>query len=116
MFPGQISSEGYEKIKHFVDFDNRYTAPLHGFTDAYDFYTRASVKPYLPNIRIPSLIVQSMNDSFLSPECFCYDEAENNENLFMETPDQGGHCGFMLAGSEFSWAELRALRFVMDTE
>jgi predicted alpha/beta-fold hydrolase len=111
IFPGLISYEGYEKIKHFVDFDNRYTAPLHGFTDAYDFYTRASVKPFLPNIRIPSLIVQAMNDSFLSPECFCYEEAAGNKNLFMETPDRGGHCGFMLAGSEYSWAELRALQF-----
>ncbi|MDE3253074.1 MAG: alpha/beta fold hydrolase, partial [Bacteroidota bacterium] len=44
-FPDLLNSEGYEKIKHFVDFDNRYTAPLHGFKDAYDFYTKASVKP-----------------------------------------------------------------------
>ncbi len=115
LFPTLISHEGYKKIKHFVDFDNRYTAPLHGFTDAYDFYTRASVKPFLLNIRIPSLIVQAKNDSFLSAECFCYDEANNNENLFMETPDKGGHCGFMLAGSEYSWAELRALEFAEGT-
>lgn len=113
LFPGQISYQGYERIKHFVDFDNRYTAPIHGFTDANDFYTRASVKPYLKNIRVPSLIVQAMNDTFLSSECFCYDEANNNENLFMETPDNGGHCGFMLPGSEFSWAELRALQFAV---
>ena len=113
LFPGQISSRGYEKIKHFVDFDNRYTAPLHGFKDAYDFYTRASVKPFLKNIRVPSLMVQAMNDTFLSPECFCYEEAEANNYLFMETPEQGGHCGFQLPGSEYSWAELRALEFAV---
>ena len=112
IFPGVISHEGYEKIKHFVDFDNRYTAPLHGFTDAYDFYARASVKPLLPNIRVPSLMVQAMNDSFLSPECFCEEEAANSAYLFLETPDHGGHCGFQLPGNEFSWAELRALNFV----
>lgn len=114
MFPGQISSDGYDKIRHFIDFDNRYTAPLHGFKDAYDFYTKASVKPLLPNIRIPSLIVQAVNDSFLSEECFCYEEAENNENLFLEVSPAGGHCGFMLPGSEFSWAEKRALAFVLS--
>lgn len=114
LFPGQISYEGYEKIKHFVDFDNRYTAPLHGFTDAFDFYTRASVKPFLKNIRIPSLIVQALNDTFLSPECFCYEEAEANEYLFLETPANGGHCGFQLPGSEYSWAELRALDFAHE--
>jgi uncharacterized protein len=115
IYPDQLSSKGYEKIKHFVDFDNRYTAPLHGFKDAFDFYERASVKPYLPNIRVPSLIVQALNDSFLSAACFCYEEAENNAHLFLETPEHGGHCGFMLRGSEFSWAELRALEFVMGS-
>jgi predicted alpha/beta-fold hydrolase len=113
-FPAELNSEGYDKIKHFIDFDNRYTAPLHGFTDAFDFYTRASVKPYLPNIRVPSLIVQALNDSFLSAECYCYDEAANNDQLFLETTEHGGHCGFMLRGSEFSWAELRALEFVIE--
>jgi predicted alpha/beta-fold hydrolase len=116
LFPGQISSEGYEKIKHFIDFDNRYTAPLHGFTDAFDFYERASVKPYLKNIRVPSLIVQALNDTFLSAECFCYEEAENNPNLFLETPDNGGHCGFLLPGSAFSWAEIRALQFADENK
>lgn len=113
VFPDLISYEGYNKIKHFVDFDNRYTAPLHGFADAYDFYTRASVKPLLPNIRIPSLIVQALNDTFLSPECFCYEAAEKNDRLFLETTKHGGHCGFMLTGSEYSWAELRALEFAV---
>ncbi len=111
IFPDQLSYEGYEKIKHFVDFDNRYTAPLHGFADAYDFYTKASVKPLLPNIKVPSLIVQAKNDTFLSPECFVYEEASQNENLFLQVTNYGGHCGFMLPGSEFSWAELRALTF-----
>ncbi len=114
LFPGQISAQGYENIKHFETFDNRYTAPLHGFEDAVDFYTCASVKPFLKSIMVPSLIVQALNDSFLSEECFCYEEAENNPNLFLETPDNGGHCGFMLPGSEFSWAELRALSFVKN--
>lgn len=112
LFPGKISAAGYNDIHHFADFDDRYTAPLHGFENAHDFYLRASVKPFLKNIKVPSLIVQALNDTFLSEECFVYEEAENNPNLFLETPDNGGHCGFMLPGSEYSWAELRALSFV----
>ena len=108
IFPDQISYEGYGEIKHFADFDNRYTAPLHGFTDAWDFYSKASVKPLLKNIRVPSLIVQAKNDSFLTPECMCGEIIADHPNLFLETPDHGGHCGFMMTGSEFSWAELRA--------
>lgn len=114
IFPGQISSEGYERIKHFNEFDNRYTAPLHGFANADDFYKRASVKPHLKNIRIPTLIVQALNDTFLSEESLCYEEVEDNKFLFLETPESGGHCGFMMAGSEFSWAEKRALAFVSE--
>jgi predicted alpha/beta-fold hydrolase len=110
-FPGQISSAGYKKIRRFVDFDNRYTAPLHGFADAHDFYARASVKPLLKNIRVPSLIVQALNDPFLLEACFPYEEAAASEYLFLETPDHGGHCGFMQPGSRSSWAEYRAVAF-----
>ncbi|MEN9684470.1 MAG: hypothetical protein RLZZ28_256 [Bacteroidota bacterium] len=111
IFPGLISFAGYKKITHFIDFDNRYTAPLHGFKDAYDFYTKASVKPFLKNIRLPSLIVQAKNDSFLSAECFCYEEARNNPFLFLEITESGGHCGFMEKGSDYTWAEKRAVDF-----
>ncbi len=110
-FPGQISYAGYKKIKHFVDFDNRYTAPLHGFADAHDFYAQASVKPLLKHIRVPSLIVQALNDPFLLEACIPYDEANANDYLFLETPEQGGHCGFMQRGSQSSWAECRAVAF-----
>lgn len=112
LFPGQISSEGYKSITHFHDFDDRYTAPLHGFSNAQDFYARASVKPFLKNIRVPTLIVQALNDTFLSPESICYDEVAANEHLFLETPDMGGHCGFVIRGSSVSWAEQRAILFV----
>lgn len=113
IYPDLIRYEGYEKIKHFADFDNRYTAPLHGFTDAFDFYSKASVKPLLKNIRIPSLIVQAGNDSFLTPECMCEEIIAEHPFLFLETPEQGGHCGFMVRGSAYSWAELRALDWAL---
>jgi predicted alpha/beta-fold hydrolase len=114
LFPGQINSEGYQRIKHFVEFDNRYTAPLHGFSDAFDFYSKASVKPLLQYIRIPALIVQAKNDPFLGEDCFPYAEAAANPNLYLEIPQHGGHCGFMLPGSPHSWAELRALQFAEE--
>lgn len=114
LFPGQISTEGYKAITHFTAFDNRYTAPLHGYKDADDFYERASVKPMLKNIRIPALIVQALNDPFLGEACFPYEEAESHPLLYLETPAEGGHCGFMLPRNRYTWAELRALRFVLE--
>jgi predicted alpha/beta-fold hydrolase len=111
-YPDQISDEGYERIRTFIEFDNRYTAPLHGYKDAIDFYSRASVKPLLTQIKIPVLLIQALNDPFLSPECMGYEAAEQNPHITLETPAAGGHCGFMLPGSTETYAERRALDFV----
>ena len=113
-FPGLISYEGYENIKEFTAFDDRYTAPLHGYESAADFYAKASVKPLLQNIRIPTLLVQALNDPFLSETCIGYEAAKTNELLFLETPAEGGHCGFMLPGKPYTWAEKRALDFILQ--
>ena len=114
LFPDLINAEGYDNIDDFISFDNRYTAPLHGYENALDFYEKASVGPYLKNINIPSLIVQATNDPFLLPNCMPIDIAQNNPNLFLEMPDQGGHCGFMIKSNEFTWAEKRALAFAQE--
>ncbi len=111
LFPGQVSYAGYENIKTLTDFDHRYSAPLHGFRDAFDFYARASVKAFLPFITLPTLLVQSLNDPFLTEACMGYEAAAGSDFLFLETPENGGHCGFMLPGSEFTWAEWRAYAF-----
>jgi len=114
LFSDQINAEGYELIKAFIGFDNRYTAPLHGYADALDFYEKASVDPYLKNLQIPSLIVQAKNDAFLLPNCIPIDAAQTNPFIFLEIPHKGGHCGFMEKGQEFSWAEKRALGFAQN--
>ncbi len=113
LFPNLINADGFDDIDDFISFDNRYTAPLHGYENALDFYEKASVGPYLKNLAIPSLIVQAVNDPFLLPNCMPIEVAQSNPNLFLEMPDQGGHCGFMVKGSEFTWAEKRTLEFVL---
>lgn len=114
LFPELIDAAGYDEIDDFISFDNRYTAPLHGYENALDFYEKASVGPYLKNISIPSLIVQANNDPFLLPNCMPIEVAANNPFLFLEIPDQGGHCGFMLKGDRYTWAERRALDFAQQ--
>ncbi len=111
-FPDLISHEGFDKIRSFEEFDNRYTAPLHGFRDAKDFYERASSLPHIAEIRVPTLIVNAQNDPFLPSECFPYEIARESEFVFLETPKRGGHTGFTLAGKEENWMEVRAFEFV----
>jgi uncharacterized protein len=111
-FPEIISYRGFEKIKSFEEFDNRYTAPLHGFKDADDFYERASSLPHIGKIKVPALIVNALNDPFLPPLCFPYEIAKNHSFVFLETPSRGGHTGFSLYGKEENWMEQRAFEFL----
>lgn len=113
MFPNHpiLNVEGYSKIRNFDEFDTRYTAPLHGYVDARDFYAKASVKPILKNIRIPALIVQSANDPFLSPPCLNLGDAVSNSNLKLVILKEGGHVGFMQHDSEETITEQLALEF-----
>ncbi len=107
-----LRMDGYDKIKNFHQFDSRYTAPLHGFDGADQFYAFASAKPLLKNIERPTLIVQALNDPFLSPPCFDLGDAQCNEQLTLEVTQAGGHVGFVQAGSKENYVEKRAWEFV----
>ena len=112
LFPGVISHEDFDKIKTFQDFDNRYTAPLHGFNNAEDFYERASSGPYIEKIQRPVLIVNALNDPFLPKSCFPFEVARTHSSIWLETPLTGGHVGFSLFGKEENWMEVRAFEFL----
>ena len=109
-FPDKINLKDYHKIKNFYDFDGRYTAPIHGFKDADYYYSQASSFFYLKEISIPTLILNAKNDPFLSAECFPYSVAENSDFLFLEAPNNGGHCGFPFK-EIYSFAEKRAVEW-----
>jgi uncharacterized protein len=112
MFPELISAHGFEKIKTFRDFDNRYTAPLHGFADADDFYQKASSGQYLSQIQIPTLIANAYNDPFLPKACYPVDVAKKHTHVHLEIPKRGGHVGFTMSGKTENWMEVRAFEFV----
>ncbi len=95
LMPATMTLDNYHKLRTFPEFDERYTAPIHGFKDAHEYYTQCSSKQYLKNIRIPTLLVNAQNDPFLSPECFPVAEAEANPYFHLEMPKEGGHVGFV---------------------
>jgi uncharacterized protein len=110
-YPNHLSLDGFEEIRSFKGFDNAYTAPLHGFKDAMDYWTRSSSLYYLEKIAVPTLIINAQNDSFLSPSCFPYDIAKKHPKVYLETPKGGGHVGFGFFRSPF-WLEKRAYHFL----
>jgi len=115
VFPEDVEEHGYERLRTFKDFDDRYTAPIHGFRDAEDYWQQCSCKQYLTAIGIPTLLVNARNDPFLAEACFPMAEAEQNPNLFLEMPAQGGHVGFIqFNGSGEYWSETRTLAFLMS--
>ena len=113
IFPGQLEDHGLDTMKTFHEFDGSYTAPLHGFKDAEDYWTQCSSKPALPNIAIPSLLINAANDPFLAPECYPIKEAKQSDHFHLEMPYHGGHMGFPTFGQNNTyWSEHRALEFV----
>jgi uncharacterized protein len=111
-FPDDLDPKGLEKIRTFREFDDRYTAPLHGFRDAEDYWGRSSSKQYLSAIRVPALMVNARNDPFLGPGCFPEDEAEESKFFYLEAPSSGGHVGFPTKDRGEFWMGQRALQFL----
>ena len=112
-FPDLLKIEELDAIKTLTSFDNVYTAKAHGFENALDYYLRCSSLQFLPNIKTPTLIINALNDSFLSAECYPVKEAKNNRNLHLEMPNHGGHSGFVCKKNVY-YNERRALEFIKD--
>lgn len=113
LFPDHFDVTRLEKMRTFREFDSAYTAPLHGFSSAEDYWQQSSCGPLLGDIRIPTLLVNARNDPFLTPPCFPESTAASSDFLHLEIPESGGHCGFVSSATETTrWHELRAVRFV----
>jgi hypothetical protein len=112
-FPELAPYSETKRITSLLAFDDIYTAPAHGFVDAYDYYEKNSSLQFLPQIRIPTLILNAENDSFLSPLCFPRELASELKNLYLEIPKYGGHVGFYQPGNTY-YNETRALRFLQE--
>ncbi len=113
MFPGQIDDTDFHQVKTFKDFDDRYTSRIHGFKNAEDYWKKCSSISFIPKIKVPSLIVNALNDPFLAEECYPYNEVEINPFVEMETPKSGGHVGFGSFNNDgLYWSEKRAIAFL----
>lgn len=113
--PDQLPLNGVLKIDNLREFDNVITGPLHGFKNAEDYYSKSSALGYLEHIRIPTLLVNALNDPFLPRECYPYDLLKEHPYVHFETPENGGHVGFRPADNTGSyWSERRAYEFIAE--
>jgi uncharacterized protein len=90
------------------DFDDLVTAPLHGFRDADDYWARASSAPWLERIRVPTLLLNALNDPFLPRAALERATRRVAAGVVLEFPASGGHAGFPGRGH---WLARRVLEF-----
>ncbi|HEU4623096.1 MAG TPA: hydrolase [Burkholderiaceae bacterium] len=112
-----LSARAHEIIaaRDLYAYDNLYTAPVHGFRDTDDYWTRASAKPWLAHIQVPTLVLNARNDPFMPadalPRAF-----EVSPSVVLEQPEEGGHVGFATGGfpGRLDWLPTRLLQFFAD--
>jgi len=109
-----LNEEAILKSKTFRDFDNAVTAPLFGYKNADDYWKKNSSKQFISEINKPTLIINALDDSFLSENCYPFFETENHKNVYFEAPKYGGHVGFnsTLFGKDLLWSEKRVFEFI----
>ena len=94
--PGLFDGEALKAARDLYAFDNLFTAPLHGFRNTDDYWSRASAKPVLRDIRVPALALNARNDPFV-PSDSLPDQAVSGDWVTLWQPAQGGHVGFPVA-------------------
>jgi predicted alpha/beta-fold hydrolase len=91
--PGLFDGDALKAARDLYEFDNIFTAPLHGFKSTEDYWARASAKPHLPAIEIPALVVNARNDPFVPAWCLP-SQSEVGSHVTLWQPAHGGHVGF----------------------
>jgi uncharacterized protein len=112
-FPGLYDAGAVRASRTLREFDDLVTAPLHGFRNTDDYWTRASSKPGLKNIRVPTLVINARNDPFL-PATALPGPGDVSAAVTLEQPEEGGHVGFVSGTfpGDLGWLPRRLLEFL----
>jgi uncharacterized protein len=114
-FPDLYEPRRVRRARTLRAFDDVVTAPLHGFRDTDDYWTRASSKPWLRRIAVPTLLVNARNDPFLPADALPTKD-EVSAAVTLEYPEQGGHVGFVSnpVPGNLGWLPRRIIRFFSE--
>lgn len=105
-------------LNTFWKFDDKVTAPLHGFKDVNDYYTRASSRQFIPRIHVPTLILHASDDPFMYADTVPLPD-ELPENVWLELTGHGGHVGHVsgvIPGLAKYWGEQRLVEWIDKNE
>lgn len=93
MHPGLFDAKALQASRDLYEFDNIFTAPVHGFKNTEDYWLRASAKPHMHRIQLPALALNAVNDPFI-PAWSLPKSTEVSKSVTLWQPAQGGHVGF----------------------
>lgn len=118
-FPDLVSRDTLYDANTMFAFDDCFTAPVHGFRDAMDYYSRSSSIGWIGNISINTLLLSAVDDPFLPPQVLeqVRDIARDNPHLEVEFSPQGGHVGFVGGNNPFApayYLEKRVCEFLAE--
>ena len=110
-----VDVEAIKKCKNFYDFDSLYTAPVHGFKSAMDYWTKASAKPWLKYVQVPLLLLNAKNDPFM-PQWALPTLSDVSDNVWLDQPEEGGHVGFPTGNppGKIDYLPKRIFRFFLE--
>lgn len=115
-WPGAFDLDGLWRIWSIRQFDERYTAPHHGFDGASDYYHRASAMRVADRIAVPALVITAADDPFVPPGPFAADALAGNPHVTTLVTPFGGHCGFVAepggGDDDGYWAERAVVEFL----
>jgi predicted alpha/beta-fold hydrolase len=114
-FPGAIDVVRISQARDLRDFDDAYTAPMHGFRNALDYWQQSSSLPWLTHITTPTLVLNARNDPFL-PEPVLPGPQDASAHVLLHQPATGGHAGFVtgMMPGHLRWLPERLARFFAE--
>lgn len=113
-FPQLIDEKKAAECASFAAFDDLVTAPLHGFADAEDYWRRSSSAQFLPQIRVPTLLISASDDPLVPGRVLPHASVDASPYLVAQFVPHGGHCSFVDGGTPMRpsrWAEAQAIEF-----
>ena len=110
--PGAIDATRVRRVRSMWQFDDLVTAPLHGFHGTHDYWTRATSKPWLARIAIPTFVLNALNDPFVPGDSLPR-PGDVAPSVVLEQPAGGGHVGFLRgpAPGRLDWLPRRLIAF-----
>lgn len=110
-FPDKLNKSEIAACNSLLAIDELYTSKAHGYKSAAEYYRKCSCLQFLPDIQVPTLLINAQNDSFLSASSYPVETAKRSEHLYLEIPKHGGHVGFVRYKKPY-YQEKRALEFI----